>query len=224
MAFPTPHHEDDIEIHGAPLHLYPFTVTYPLRKLSPPIRLNGHTIHQRRPAKVVEWVNTQTGEIIEQGTFAKQFGKPSHRSERALQRDFVLQHLRPEARALARYILKFRNLRRGVSPPLPTLLKWYADLHGQRVTNVRRMVPTLKAAGIVLSDTLIGPLWQRSSLRAPSSSFLQEECRAAVANAVIRMERLATTSLEDQTAHWQQRARPAWLSAVPSPLTTTEYT
>jgi len=207
-------HEDELECHGPSSFLNPLTVTHPLRKLSIPIRLNGATLDQWRPAKVVEWVDIRTGEILADADFRRVFGKPVYRSERALQRHYVLRSLRPEAQSLARYILGFRNLRRGVSPAVPILVKWYAELTGQRVANVRRIVPTLAAAGIVVSDTLVGALWQHSGNAAPSASFLQEESRAAVAHAVQRMERRASRSLQDRNSDWEQRTRPAWLNTV----------
>lgn len=207
-------HEDELECHGPSSFLDPLTVAYPLRKLSIPIRLNGETLDQWRPAKVVEWVDSRTGEILSDTDYRKLFGKPVYRSERALQRDYVLRRLRPEARSLARYILGFRNLRRGVSPAIPILVKWYAGLTGQRVANIRRIVPTLAAAGIVESDTLVGALWQHSGNAAPSASFLQEESRSAVAHAVQRMERRASRSLQGRNSDWEQRARPSWLNAA----------
>ncbi|WP_354674935.1 hypothetical protein [Cupriavidus alkaliphilus] len=207
MNFHAFHPEDDLQDHGTRSCLEPFTVIHPVRNLTPPIRLNGKVIQQWRPARVVEWIDPGTGEIVSDTEYRRRFGKPVYRSERALQRTYVLGKLRPEARAFAQYILKFRNLRRGITPPVSTLVKWYADLTGQRAANVRRMVPTLTAARIIESDTLVGTLWQQSGAQAHASSFLQENARAAVAQAVMWMKRR-----DQRRCNRGDRARPAWLA------------
>ncbi|MGR4871758.1 hypothetical protein ACIPRI_23170 [Variovorax sp. LARHSF232] len=106
-----------------------------------------------------EYLDTATGEIIP----AEQLTVSTLDIRNKLPaRDAVFDSLRPEVRKFASFVLKFANKRRGITPGIDALCKWYADLHGKRIDNVRRYVRPLIDAGVLVHGSLLGPLFQRT--------------------------------------------------------------
>jgi hypothetical protein len=110
-------------------------------------------------------------------------------SEKCLQREYVMSRMRAQVRHFAQFVLKFRNFRRGTSPGLDELVRWYADLYDLRSDNVRRYVGTLKDVGFVESENLLSPLFQLSSANMWSSEFLGEECASTGLYSVMRLKK-----------------------------------
>jgi hypothetical protein len=144
----------------------PFCVEWVSRKLDPPMLYDGRKIHRYNAARLVV-CDMETGELF------RVVGM--HYAERSLQREYVLNTLRAQTRHFACFVLKFRNYRRGTTPELNTLVRWYAELFDLRPDNVRRYVPRLKTARVIESDTLMGRLFQISSASMHPDEFLGEE-------------------------------------------------
>ena len=140
------------------------------RKLDPPITWQGREYHRYNAARLIV-CDKETGELFRVAGM--------HFAERALQREHVLNSLRAQTRHFAWFVLKFRNYRRGTTPTLETLVQWYADLFDLRPDNVRRDISRLKSAGIIKSDTLMGPLFQITSATMHPGEFLSEDSEAA---------------------------------------------
>jgi hypothetical protein len=147
----------------------PFCVEWLSRKLDPPMLCEGRKIHRYKAARLVV-CDMETGELFRVGGM--------HFAERQLQREHVLSTLRAQTRHFASFVLRFRNYRRGTTPALETLVQWYAELFGLRPDNVRRYIPRLKSAGIIKSDTLMGPLFQLTSAKKRPGDFLLEDAGA----------------------------------------------
>ncbi len=119
---------------------------------------------------------------------------------KSAKKDAALAVLRPEVREFARFVLGYANKRRGITPGINTLCHWFADLTGKRADNIRRHIPKLEAAGILVNENLLGPLFQRTGGYA--SDHLGEE---AAANTRYTLQKAALNfRIED-------KARPAWL-------------
>ena len=78
----------------------------------------------------------------------------------------ALDSLRPEVQAFARFILRFANKRRGITPGVQALCDWYGTLYGKQSKHVRRYIPVLIKARILAGENLLGPLFQRTGGRA----------------------------------------------------------
>jgi hypothetical protein len=123
-----------------------------------------------------EYVDRETGEILsnrERGTRIK--CPVIHFSERCLQRHAILDSLHPEVRAFAVFVLKFRNLRRGITPGISTLCRWYAILTDRQACHVRRYVPKLRQSGVLDGDSLVGPLFQIPGKQTSALDHKQED-------------------------------------------------
>ena len=130
--------------------------------------------------RVTECVDKSTGEII-----------PFHQAEKVgfrqginfgvfvLQRETILNSLRKEVRAFAVFVLKFRNQRGGITPDVDELCKMYAELHGMRLSNVKRYVERLKEAGVLSSKYLVGPLFQIHNKKLAPNEHLAEDIIAS---------------------------------------------
>ncbi|PZQ02470.1 MAG: hypothetical protein DI587_03305 [Variovorax paradoxus] len=91
-------------------------------------------------------------------------------------REAALASLRPQVLPFALFVLRFANKRRGITPGIAVLSRWYADLHDKQTKNVRRYIPALLKAGILAGDTLLGPLFQHT--RGAARDHLGEDFRA----------------------------------------------
>lgn len=120
------------------------------------------TVNRTRAGKVrsvAEYVDMTTGEIIP----ASDVLMPTiDLRTKASDRLAALQSLRPEVQKFARFVLRFANKRRGITPGISVLCRWYADMTGARLDNVKRSLPKLHAAGILAGENLLGKLFQRS--------------------------------------------------------------
>ncbi|MGE5648896.1 MAG: hypothetical protein ACM34A_01755 [Bacillota bacterium] len=159
----------------------PYTITHQMRKLSPPVRINGKKAI-RYPAPVItQYVDMVTGEIIDATALKNdpEFWSTVYFSERVLQRRFILAGLRKEVREFALFILAFRNQRRGVTPGVDGLVKWYAELTGKQACHVRRYLQPIEDAGVLVGSSLLGPLFQIAGSSTTASAHLGEDFRAS---------------------------------------------
>ena len=165
-------HEHDAEEEA----LRPFTVKLIPRRLKSPLRLPGDAreVTLYRAPEVIEYCDTSTGEILRADVVhrSRNFTKPIHFSELVLQREAILKGLRQEVRDFAVFVLKFRDQRRGITPGINTLVKWYADLTGKETFHVKRYLPQLTKAGILAGESLVGPLFQVAGRRTTARDHL----------------------------------------------------
>ncbi|SDY99905.1 hypothetical protein SAMN05518854_103211 [Variovorax sp. YR266] len=132
---------------------------------------------------VHEYLDTGTGEIIP----ADQLNIPVlDLRERLPARAKALASLRFEVQQFATFVLRFANLRRGITPGIGVLCQWYAEMHSRRSQDVRRYIPALHKAGVLAGETLLGPLFQRTGGKA--REHLGEEYRAACIYSRLRMK------------------------------------
>jgi hypothetical protein len=164
----------------------PYTVTNELRKLNAPIRINGEQIVRYKAPCITAYVDMQTGEVIaakvlkdNPEVLPTDVWPTVRTSERMLQREFILGSLREEVREFAVFILQFRNQRRGVTPGIDQLVKWYAILSGKQACHVRRYVKPLEEAGVVAGSSVLGPLFQIAGKGVSASKHLGEDAEAA---------------------------------------------
>lgn len=137
----------------------------------------------RGQPKVLEYVCTQTGEILSAGE-AHQMGIKSIRPHAMLARSRKLGSLRKEPQEFARFILRYRNGRCGLQAPLAQLVEMYAKLHGKEVKNVRRYLPALTDAGILVDDATLHKDFMvndpTNAKAAASGDIERAHCRFAV--------------------------------------------
>lgn len=157
--------------------LVPYMVEHHWRRLTFPMIQSGKPVEKYLAPRVVEWLDRGTGEILSDANARKdpRYQHLLRVSERCRQRDFVLSNLRPEVRAFAIFVMQFRNRRRGITPGVQTLVKWYAQYTNRRPDNVRRYIQRLQDAKILESDSLVGKLWQITDV---SAIHAQEDAKA----------------------------------------------
>lgn len=188
----------------------PWTVVTKFREMTTPIMLRGKEVTSYRAPVITEYLDRTTGEILE----AKELRKGSelwpefHVSERCLQREFILNILRPEVREFALFVLTFRNKRRGVTPGFGQLVKWYAELTGKRADNVRRFIKPLEEVGIVAGESLLGPLFQIAGKSVAAWEHLCEDSNAYSRLVLIRLRQRGMDSGLDTDEE------PGWLKFV----------
>lgn len=105
----------------------------------------------RGQPQALEYVCLRTGEILD-AKAAKEMGVTSIRPHAMLSRSRKLCSLRKEPQAFTRFILRYRNGRCGFQVPLESLVGMYAKLHSKETKNVRRYLPALTEAGILVDD------------------------------------------------------------------------
>jgi hypothetical protein len=181
----TPAMEHDPQTAGS---LIPYVVEQRWRRLTLPMMQAGKRIEKYLAPVVVEWLDIGTGEILSDADACKdgRFQYPLRVSERCHQREYVLASLRPEVRAFALFLLRFRNRRRGITPGVETLVKWYAQYTNKRPENVRRNVPRLLDVKILEGDSLVGKLWQ---ITDASATHIAEDAEAGQRFAAMQMVR-----------------------------------
>lgn len=108
----------------------------------------------RGQPKVLEYVCTRTGEILSAGQ-AYEIGVRSVRPHAMIARTRKLESLRKEPQEFARFILRYRNDRCSFQVPLEQLVGLYAKLHGKEAKNVRRYLPTLTDAGVLVDGVTL---------------------------------------------------------------------
>ncbi|MFM0513318.1 hypothetical protein [Paraburkholderia sp. RL17-373-BIF-A] len=166
--------------------LVPYVVEHHWRRLKLPMIQSGKPVEKYLAPIVVEWLDRGTGEILSDAN-ALRDSRYQHLlrvSERCRQREYVLSKLRPEVRAFALFVLQFRNRRRGVTPGIQALAKWYAQYANKRPDNVRRYIRRLQDARILESDSLVGKLWQ---INDTSAVHAQEAALASLRFAAMRL-------------------------------------
>lgn len=137
--------------------------------------LNGIGITRYKAPRIAEYVDMESGEIIaadalkDHPEFTGNLELPPefHFSEAVLQRAFILDSLRKEVRGFASFVLAFRNQRRGVTPGVDTLVRWYAQIAGKQASHVQRYVKRLEVAGILAGSSLLAPLFQVAGMSTP---------------------------------------------------------
>ena len=162
-----------------PENLYPFTVDTKYTTYQE-LRKDGSKVSRRVPHPIVkEYVDVSTGEILSARKVLQIGIKPYNYALIKQQQVLVLGLLRKEVLKFANFLLMFRNKRRGISPDLDTVCKWYADAHRMRKADVVRYVKPLKECGILASDTLMGPLFQIAGKNTTAVDHLSEDLDAS---------------------------------------------
>jgi hypothetical protein len=170
--------------------LLPYTWTYTWRKLPVPIKVNKVTISRYKAPSIIEYIDTESGEIIKTAQLRNDPRIPLqiHVGEIMLQRQTLINSLRKEVRDFAYFVLQFRNNRRGITPSIDSLVDWYASLHGKRISNVRRYVAVLEEAGFLAGSSLLSPLFQRTGKNIAPKDHLGEDFVATAKFMVMRQK------------------------------------
>lgn len=138
------------------------------------------TTRQGRVKKVVSYVNSFTGEVIPAAPVKTL--PPKDFRKKLTEQARVLRGLRPEVQTFALFLLSFRNRRRGISPGVSTLARWWAKMTQQQVSHVRRYIPRLYDAGVLAGENLLCPVWQWAGGKA--IRHLGEDVHSAVTHSV----------------------------------------
>lgn len=184
-AEPTTLSNSELEIRYLPI-----TVVLKWREIAEnPITLKGKSVTSYQAPFISEYVDTQTGEILPSSQLRNndELWPTIYASERALQRENILNNFRPEVREFALFVMRFRNQRRGVTPNFEQLVKWYAEIKGKRPDNVRRYLPVLKAAKIIAGDSLLGGLFQIAGKSVRAALHSAEDSNASAMYALLRL-------------------------------------
>ncbi|QXW19368.1 hypothetical protein KXJ72_05480 [Comamonas aquatica] len=130
--------------------------------------LSFHDAKKGKPPQVKEFVHVGAGDIPGTGEIVPADGM-TYTSLNLVslytERRKVLKALRPEVREFVLFVLCFRNNRRGITPDVGVLCKWYAKLKGLRVDNVRRYIAVLRKADVLVNDDSVGRLWQKTGAK-----------------------------------------------------------
>lgn len=168
------------EILIKPENLYPLTVETKFSTYQE-LRKDGSEVKRRVPHPIVkEYIDVSTGEILSARRVLQIGIKPYNYVLIRQQQVLVFRLLRREVLDFANFVLMFRNKRRGISPDLDTVCKWYAEAKKMRKDNVLRYVRSLKDCGILASDTLMGPLFQIAGKNTKATDHLSEDFDAAI--------------------------------------------
>lgn len=167
-----------------------YTVVHEPRVCQQPMWADGKTVTEYLAPRITEYVDLSTGEIAPASNVEFRGVRPIRFSEMVLQRAYVLEKcIRSELKPFARFVLRFRNFRRGVTPGLLTLARWYAELTGKNPSDVRRYVKRLREAGITGDGDLMAPLFQMTSRKLTARDHLQESGRAHMDYAYLWMRK-----------------------------------
>lgn len=196
--------------------LTPWRWKYQHRDLPEPIIYGGKCIDSYLALKVTEYVDTETGEIFPAKDLLKSKRiREIHAGEFSLMRSTLLAALRPEVRPFAEYVLKFRNARCGITPGINTLATWYAELHGKRASNVRRLIPALYKGGILAGESLASPLFQYGR-GTRGSRLVPEDARAQIVRHGVHQKRRAALAHGPQRLkRWEPEDDPLYMAISP---------
>lgn len=152
---------------------------------------------------IVDYVDLETGEILP-AIKAKRLGAwPEIRvSECMAVREAAINSLRPEVQQFAYFVLQFRNRRRGIHPTIETLVSWYAQLHGKRADNIRRYIPRLRYAGVLVNDSLLGEAFQIAGKNTSAKDHLCEDVRAHVVFAKLEWQVCPNHAVSESVPEW----------------------
>jgi len=144
------------------------------RTVKPPMLLKGKYISGYTVPTVKTYLDLLTGKVVKTSELStRQIGMQMRFGERLLQRAALLKKLRPEVRSFARFVLSFRDSRRGVTPNMRQLVHWYAQLHDRRHSDVARYVKRLAVGGVCEGECMT-PLFQRTDSHMQRSHYLGE--------------------------------------------------
>jgi hypothetical protein len=214
--------------------LRPYIIAAKWRKLDYPIVLgsgSGASIIGKAKRKrverylapvVTEWRDETTGEILSDAAARARpdYCHPIRASERQMQREFILSELRPEVRAFAQFVLKFRNRRRGLTPGIDQLARWYAQLTGKQTGHVRRYIVKLEDAKILggRTSSVLYPLWQLAGASTFPADHLREDIHAESLFLSMLNERRAADVIASKLslASTSQHFQPCQQTPLPS--------
>jgi hypothetical protein len=145
------------------------------RKLKSPIKINGELSNTFTYNEITEFLDLSTGEIISARNIDIKF---IDYGLMIMQRQAILESLRPEVRDIALFVLKFRNKRRGLTPKLDDILVWYAELNNKQVSHVVRYKKRLIGT-ILAKEDLMKPLFQIAGKNTSATSHLAEDIIAS---------------------------------------------
>lgn len=159
----------------------PFTVEKKWRNVDPPIKCGRRSVKRFLSPVITEYVDTESGEIVEASSLRDDPDVfPVIRfSERYMQRQSLLDALRPEIREFAVFVLRFRNKRRGITPGIEGLVKMYAKLSQKQACHVRRYIKALVEGGILAGESLLQPLFQIAGSKTKAAEHLSEDSVAS---------------------------------------------
>ena len=165
-----------------------YSLRYVYRQLKFPILHNGEIISGYHAPKVEEYIDLRTGEILSAAQYEQLsiFKGSVYKAEIARQCETAILSLHPRVRLFAYFVLQFRDGRRGVTPDLRTLAKWYADWKGKIVSDIRRYIPLLEKANICAKDSTLFPIFQRVGYGQSRISHIHAQYWAEVRYAVIK--------------------------------------
>jgi hypothetical protein len=168
--------------------LLPYTTSLKWRRLPTAITIHGSQVTRYQAPYVTEYIDLSTGEIMQAADLRNDPRVPPqiHLGEIMLQRQALMNSFRNEVREFAYFVLQFRNNRRGITPTVDTLSKWYAWIHEKRVSNVRRYVNTLEKAGLLAGSSLLSPLFQRTGKNKTTRDHLGEDFAASAKFMMLR--------------------------------------
>lgn len=177
----------------------PIGVRFVQKSVKKPVLIDGKVTYSYVAVEISEYLDVQTGLKVPATNRGRlPYDKPINHGEMLMQRQAALHSLRPEVQLFARFVLQFRDQRRGLTPGMATLVTWYAKLHGRRASDVRRLVKPLEAGGICIGDCLF-PLFQLVQKKWQRSHYLGE---LELAN--YRFARLLAEKEERETARTLQ--------------------
>ncbi len=127
--------------------------------------------------KAVEYLDLKTGEIISSKEAKKLGVTELDYGLYVYTRRLILDELRKEVRHLASFVLKFRNKRRGITPDLSTVMKYYSNLHNKRYGNVSRYREDLYDS-IMVDDYLCRPEFQFTGKDTTTKEHMSESSHA----------------------------------------------
>lgn len=170
--------------------LVPYTFAYSWRKFPTPIKINKVEVSRYQALSITEYIDMSTGEIIQAATLRNDPRVPPqlHVGEIMYRSQAIMNSFRKEVRDFAYFVLQFRNNRRGITPAIDTLIDWYAQLYSKRVSNVRRYVKTLEAAGLLAGSSLLSPLFQQTGKNKTAKDHLGEDFAATAKFMVMRLK------------------------------------
>ncbi|MBO9535211.1 hypothetical protein [Herbaspirillum sp.] len=184
----------------------PATLAPQLRTVTTPLKIKSEARTKYHASVITEYVDIDTGEIVSAAEAKKHkgFWPEIHVSERSLQRQAAVASLRKEVRDFALFVLQFTNQRRGITPGVSILTRWYAKLHNRQAQHIRRYLPKLMEAGILAGESLLGPLFQSAGKHLTAKAHLSKDSIAAL--------RLLTLAIKQQQPSCIQS--PQWLANV----------
>lgn len=167
----------DIDIN--PNNLYVFTTEEKVLYYKERLKSGKEVTRKFNSIVAKEYVDFSTGEIISAISARKLGISELNARFIKLQQELVLNNLNKPLREFAKFVLLFRNLRRGITPDIETLCKWYAEYKGLNPKNTKHYIEDIKNSGILASDTLLMPLFQLAGKHTKGSDHLSEDFNAA---------------------------------------------